>query len=68
MTVLDNPVTIRDSKLAREIMESVRDTESQFLFNHSSRVYLVGALVGEHRGLKFYPELPACSADAWSCS
>jgi HD superfamily phosphodiesterase len=50
-------VRIPDSKLAREITEIVRDTESELLFNHSSRVYLFGALAGEYRGLKFDPEL-----------
>src|SRR5882672_8005145 len=50
-------VRIPDSKLAREITEIVHDTESELLFNHSSRVYLFGALAGEHRGLKFDPEL-----------
>lgn len=46
-----------DTKLAREVTEIVRDTESELLFNHSSRVYLFGALAGKHRGLKFDPEL-----------
>ena len=46
-----------DSKLAREITELVRDTESPLLFHHSSRVYYWGALAGKHRGLKFDPEL-----------
>jgi len=50
-------IGIPDSKLAREVTEIVRDTESELLFNHSSRVYLFGALAGEHRGLKFDPEL-----------
>ena len=57
MTVLNHPVTIPDSKFAREVTEIVRDTESELLFNHSSRVYLFGALAGENRGLKFDPEL-----------
>jgi HD superfamily phosphodiesterase len=35
----------------------VRDTESQLLFNHSTRVYYFGALAGKKRGLKFDPEL-----------
>lgn len=48
---------IPDSRLAREVTEIIRDTESELLFNHSSRVYLFGALAGEHRGLKFDPEL-----------
>ena len=50
-------ISIPDSTLAREITEIVRDTESELLFNHSSRVYLFGALAGQQRGLKFDPEL-----------
>ena len=46
-----------DTKLAREITELVRDTESPLLFHHSSRVYYFGALAGKHRGLRFDPEL-----------
>ena len=48
---------IPDSKLAREITEVVRDTETPLLFHHSSRVYYFGALAGTHRGRKFDPEL-----------
>src|SRR6202790_5572494 len=50
-------VSIPDSRLAREITELVRDTESPLLFQHSSRVYYFGALAGKHRGLSFDPEL-----------
>src|SRR6201981_2340544 len=50
-------INIPDSKLAREVTELVRDTESPLLFHHSSRVYYFGALAGKHRGLKFDPEL-----------
>ena len=50
-------ISIPDSKLAREITELVRDTESDLLFNHSSRVYYWGALAGKRRGLSFDPEL-----------
>jgi HD superfamily phosphodiesterase len=50
-------VTIPDSKLAREVTELVRDTESPLLFHHSSRVYYWGALTGKRRGLRFDPEL-----------
>lgn len=50
-------VRIPDSKLAREVTELVRDTESALLFNHSSRVYYFGALAGKRRGLSFDPEL-----------
>src|SRR4030081_2486729 len=50
-------ITIPDSKLANEITEFIRDTESTLLFNHSSRVYYFGALAGQRRGLKFDAEL-----------
>ncbi len=50
-------VVIPDSKLAREVTELVRDTESALLFHHSSRVYYWGALTGKRRGLRFDPEL-----------
>ena len=57
MIIANHAIGIPDSKLAREVTDIVRDTESELLFNHSSRVYLFGALAGEHRGLKFDPEL-----------
>jgi HD superfamily phosphodiesterase len=50
-------IKVPDSKLAREITELVRGTESSLLFHHSSRVYYWGALAGKRRGLKFDPEL-----------
>ena len=50
-------VVIPDTKLAREVTEFVRDTESALLFHHSSRVYYWGALTGKRRGLRFDPEL-----------
>jgi hypothetical protein len=50
-------VKIPDSKLAREITELVRETESELLFNHSSRVYLFAASAGKRRGLRFDDEL-----------
>ena len=50
-------VVIPDSKLAREVTELVRDTESPLLFHHSSRVYYWGALIGNRRRLRFDPEL-----------
>jgi HD superfamily phosphodiesterase len=50
-------VAIPDSRLARQITELVRDTESPLLFHHSSRVYYFGALAGAHRGLTFDHEL-----------
>ena len=57
MTLTVRGVSIPDSKLAREITELVRDTESPLLFHHSSRVYYFGALAGKKRELKFDPEL-----------
>ena len=50
-------IRIPDSKLAREIMELVWDTEPPLLFHHSSRVYYWGALAGKRRGLRSDPEL-----------
>ena len=50
-------VGIPDTKLAREITEFIRDTETELLFNHSSRVYYFSALAGKQRGLNFDAEL-----------
>jgi hypothetical protein len=50
-------ITIPDSKMARDLAQFIRDTESDLLFHHSTRVYLFGALTGERKGLKFDPEL-----------
>jgi HD domain len=57
MTLTVQGASIPDSKLAREITEMVRDTESPLLFHHSSRVYYFGALAGKRRKLEFDPEL-----------
>ena len=48
---------VPDSKLAREVTQFVRDTESDLLFHHSVRVYFWGALTGRRRALSFDPEL-----------
>src|ERR1700754_160653 len=50
-------IRIPDSKLAHDLTQFIRDTESDLLFHHSTRVYLFGALTGERKGLKFDPEL-----------
>jgi hypothetical protein len=50
-------ITIPDSKMARDLTQFIRDTESDLLFHHSTRVYLFGALTGERKGLKFDSEL-----------
>jgi hypothetical protein len=50
-------VRIPDSKLAQDVTELVRDTESDLLFHHSTRVYYFGALAGLRKKLKFDSEL-----------
>jgi hypothetical protein len=55
-TAIDG-VAIPDSKLARDLTQLIRDTESELLFHHSTRVYLFGALTGRRRGLSFDAEL-----------
>ena len=50
-------VSIPDTKLAQEITEFIRDTETELLFNHSSRVYYFAAIAGKRRELKFDAEL-----------
>jgi len=50
-------VKIPDSQLAREVTQLIRDTESQLLFSHSTRVYFWGALTGKRKGLVYDPEL-----------
>ncbi|REG49108.1 HD domain-containing protein [Paraburkholderia sp. BL6669N2] len=50
-------IQIPDSKLAREVTELIRDTESELLFHHSARVYFWGAFLGQQRRLVFDPEL-----------
>ncbi|SAK77132.1 metal-dependent phosphohydrolase [Caballeronia catudaia] len=50
-------IVMPDSQLVREVNQLVRDTESELLFNHSTRVYLWGALLGKRKGVTFDPEL-----------
>jgi hypothetical protein len=50
-------VAIPDSRLAREATQFIRDTESDVLFQHSTRVYLWAALAGQRRDLIFDPGL-----------
>src|SRR5689334_15383791 len=50
-------VWIPDTKMAKDVSELIRNTETQLLFNHSTRVYLFGALTGKRRALKFDSEL-----------
>jgi HD superfamily phosphodiesterase len=50
-------ISIPDSKLARDAAQLIRDTEGDFLFQHSTRVYYWAALAGKRRGLTFIREL-----------
>lgn len=50
-------IRIPDSKLAGEVTQFIRDTESELLFHHSVRVYFWGALAGVRTGLSFDAEL-----------
>ncbi|EOX7388877.1 HD domain-containing protein [Enterobacter kobei] len=50
-------IRIPDTKMAREATQFIRDTESDLLFNHSSRVYYWGALAGQQRGITVDQEL-----------
>jgi hypothetical protein len=56
MALIDD-LSVPDTKLCREIRELVRDTESELLFHHSSRVYYFGVMTGSRRGLTFDREL-----------
>jgi hypothetical protein len=57
MTSSNRYSSVPDSKLAKELTELIRDTESELLFNHSTRVYLWGALTGLRKNLTFDREL-----------
>jgi hypothetical protein len=50
-------VKIPDRKMARDLAQLIRDTESDLLFHRSTRVYLFGALTGQRKGLSYDPEL-----------
>src|SRR5699024_1160523 len=48
-------VTIPDSKLAQEATELVREFASQLIYDHSRRVYVLGALRGQRDGISYDP-------------
>lgn len=48
---------IPDSQLALDTTQFIRDTESDLLFLHSTRVYFWGSLRGQQTSVKFDPEL-----------
>lgn len=53
---------VPDSAMARAATELIRDAESQLLFDHSARVFLFGACIGEYRDWAFDTELFYISA------
>jgi len=57
MQTIIGGISTPNSALAREVAELVRDTASELLFNHSSRVYYFGAIAARQRGLRFDPDL-----------
>jgi HD superfamily phosphodiesterase len=57
MTATIADIAVPDTALAREAAELVRDTAGPLLYDHSSRVFLFGALQGRRRGLEFDAEL-----------
>ncbi|EOR05182.1 HD domain-containing protein [Acinetobacter genomosp. 15BJ] len=48
---------IPDSKVTKEVEELIRDTESELLFHHSSRVYHWGALAAKQKEIQVDHEL-----------
>lgn len=50
-------IRIPDSAMAKQAEQFIRDCEPAFLFNHSVRVYLFGALRGQQLNLKYDEEL-----------
>jgi hypothetical protein len=57
MTKIIAGIAVPDSKLAQDVDQLVRDTESDLLYHHSNRVFLFGALAGQRKGLKVDQEL-----------
>lgn len=57
MKIDSDVIVTPDSNLVRAITEYIRDTETELLFNHSSRVYHFGALAGMKHDLTFDREL-----------
>lgn len=53
----DLMIVVPDSKLAAAATELIRDTESDLLFHHSTRVYFWGALIAARTMMRFDPEL-----------
>ena len=60
MSAFVQSISAPDSNFASQITEVVRDTTSDLLFHHSSRVYHWASLAGKRHGLKFDQELLYC--------
>ena len=69
MPIAIGKISVPDSKLAREIAELVRETESRLLFHHPRRVFYRGALTAVRRGLTVDAELLYAGAmfPAYAC-
>jgi hypothetical protein len=50
-------IKVPDSKLAGDVTQFIRDTETDLLFLHSTRVFFWGAIAGKQKQLNFDPEL-----------
>lgn len=50
-------IKVPDSAMAKAATALVRDTETELLYHHSSRVFLFGALTGERQKLNYDAEL-----------
>jgi hypothetical protein len=50
-------IRIIDSAVAKRATELARESSPEFLFNHSMRTYLFGALIGHSKGFRFDDEL-----------
>ncbi|MBJ3816103.1 HD domain-containing protein [Shimwellia pseudoproteus] len=57
MSLTINSIRIPDSRMAKDATALIRDTESELLFNHSSRVYWWAALAGQQRNVSVDHEL-----------
>src|SRR5579859_5044293 len=55
-------IRIPDSKMARDLTQLIRDTESDLLFHHSTRVYLFGGLTERYRQSQLRFEVDGANA------
>lgn len=50
-------ITIPDSKIAKEATELLKEHGTEFIYNHSLRVFLFASLKGQRQKLQYDPEL-----------